>query len=402
MVWVTNVLGKPRPETSGLSAHRCGWSNCGVASRPKRSWVPPVWLARPGLKVRNAIGRFHARMVPPQLLLMERMNGLVEAKMLSLVADLAIPDLLAAGPRTAADLALETGTDADALERTLGFLVAHGLLGATRGGRFANNWFSETLRSDHPQSMREWARFFASDWHWEMWNHARHSLATGRSAALEAFGAPFFDYLNRENPSAGATFNAALAGTSTIAGPALAKGYDFSGVARLCDVGGGTGGMLAEVLEAYPSMRGVLFDLPVVAEEGRRRLAERGLADRVDVVGGSFMEAVPAGCDAYMLQAIIHDWEDESCVTILGLIATAMAPGARVLVVESVLDPVPRPADRFARTFDLVMLVTSGAGRERTYRQFESLAARAGLRIARDVTLASMFHVLEMRAAHST
>lgn len=373
-----------------------------MSPRPKRTWIPPVWLVRPGMKLRNALGRMHGRMVPPQLLVMERMNGLIEAKVISLVAELGIPDLLAGEPRTAADLAREAGLDADALDRALAFLVSRGLLGRTREGRYTNNAFSDALRSDHPQSMREWARFFASDWHWEMWNHARHSLETGGSAAEPAFGTGFWEYLGGKNPDAGTTFNRALAGTSRIAGPILAKGYDFSGVLRLCDVGGGTGGMLAEVLERHASMLGVLFDLPEVAGQARLALTERGLLDRVEVVAGSFFESVPEGCDAYMLQAIVHDWDDESCVKILSNCRKAMAPGGRILVIENVLGPAPSSADQFARSFDLVMLVTSGLGRERSRAQFESLFGRARLRVRRDVTLPSLFHVLELEADHST
>lgn len=337
-------------------------------------------------------------MVPPQLLILERMNGLVEAKVLALVAEVGIPDMLANDARTAEDLAREAGVDADALDRALALLVSRGLLGYRRG-RYANNAVSDALRSDHPQSMRDWARFFASDWHWEMWNHARHSLATGGSASKEAFGAEFFDYLTKKNPEAGVRFNRALAGTSELAGPILAKGYNFGGIRRLCDVGAGTGGMLAAVLDAYPTLRGVLYELPQVAEQARPILKERDLNERVEIVGGSFFDAVPEGCDAYMMQSIIHDWDDDSCVTILTNVRRAMAPGARVLVIENVLEPEPSPSDQFARSFDLVMLVTSGLGRERSMKEFADLFARAGLRIARDVTLPSMFHVLELRSA---
>ena len=360
----------------------------------KPQWVPPAWLARPGMRFRNTLGRLQARMVPPQYLVMERMNGLVEAKVISLVADLGIPDLLADGPRSAADLAADANVDADALDRALAFLVTKGLLGRDRDGRYKNNAVSDALRTDHPQSMRGWARFFASDWHWAMWNEARHSLRTGRAAAEKAFGSEFWTYLNERNPEAGETFNAALAGTSLIAGPILAKGYDFSKIGRVCDVGGGTGGMLAALLDAAPAMRGVLFDLPGVVEQARPRLERFGA--RCELAAGSFFDGVPAGCDAYLLQAIVHDWDDDSCVRILRNCRKAMATGGTVLVVESVLEPEPSPSDQFARSFDLVMLVTSGLGRERTRAQFDALFARAGLRVRDDVLLASLFHVLEL------
>lgn len=369
-----------------------------MGSEPKRSKIPPVWIARPGMRARNFIGRMHSGIVPPALLVMERMNGMVEAKVISLVADLGIADLLASGPRTADDLARETGVDADALGRALAFLVSRGFFAGEGHGRFRNNAASEVLRSDHPESMRDWARFFASDWHWEMWNHARHSLTTGESAAKEAFGTEFWDFLTKQNREAGETFDRAMASGTRLQAPMVAKGYDFSGVRRLCDVGGGTGGLLAALLTAYPSMRGVLFDLPEVAEQARSFLEARGLLERCEVGGGSFLDAVPEGCDAYMMQAIVHDWDDDSCVRLLSNVRRAMAPGARVLVIESVLSPEPAPIDQFTRSFDLVMLVTSGAGRERTRAQFDALFARAGLRVSRDVTLPSMFHVLELRA----
>jgi hypothetical protein len=362
-------------------------------------WIPPAWVARPGLRFRNRLARIHAAMVPAPLLVLERMNGMVESRMLALFAELGIPDLIGDGARTAGDLAAEANVDADALDRLLAFLVSRGLLARSPRGLYRNNGVSQVLRSVDPQSVRDWVRFFASDWHWEMWNQAGHSLATGRGAAEKAFGAPFFEYLTKRNPEAGASFNRALAGTSRIAGPILAKGYDFSGIAQLCDVGGGTGGMLAAVLEAHPRLRGVLFDLPEVVEQAHEPLRARGLGDRVELVGGNFFDGVPEGCDAYMMQAIIHDWDDEACITILSNCAKAMALGGRVLVIENVLQPEPSAADQFARSFDLVMLVTSGSGRERTMAQFSALFDRAGLRLRRDVTLPSLFHVLELEAA---
>jgi O-methyltransferase len=365
----------------------------------KRRPVPPVWIVKPAMRIRNALGRLHARVVPPEYLVMERMGGMVETKILSIIADLGIPDRLASGPRTAADLAGDVGADADALDRALAFLASRGLLGTSKEGRYENNWFSEVLRSDHPQSMRHWARFFGSDWHWDIWNQAGRSLATGEPGTVAAFGVPYFEYLNRTRPEAGETFNRALGGASAIAGPIVAKGFDFSGISRLCDVGGGTGGLLAEILARNTSMRGVLFDLPEVAEQARSTFEARGLSDRVEISGGSFFDRVPSGCDAYLMQAVIHDWDDDSCVKILTNVRDAMGPGGRVLVIESVLKPTPAPIDQFARTFDLVMLVITGAGRERTRAQFDSLFARAGLRVRRDVTLPTLFHVLELGAA---
>jgi hypothetical protein len=96
------------------------------------------------------------------------------------------------------------------------------------------------------------------------------------------------------------------------------------------------------------------------------------------------------------MQAVVHDWDDDSCVKILTNIRNTMPPNGRVLVIENVLQPTPASIDQFARTFDLVMLVITGAGRERTREQFDALFARARLRVRRDVTLPTLFHVLEL------
>ena len=131
----------------------------------------------------------------------------------------------------------------------------------------------------------------------------------------------------------------------------------------------------------------------------RATLAARGVTDRCELVAGDFFASVAGGCDLYILQAVIHDWDDDRCVEILTNVRNAMslrAPGARLLVIENLLDADGREKDKLTRGFDLLMLVLTGSGRERTLAQFEALFARAGLRLDRDITLPSLLHVLEV------
>jgi hypothetical protein len=153
---------------------------------------------------------------------------------------------------------------------------------------------------------------------------------------------------------------------------------------------------MGDLLAAYPLLRGVVFDLPQLAEPARAALAARGVGDRCEFVAGDFFTAVPRGHDLYTLFAIVHDWDDQRCTTILRNIRQAMAPGARVLVTEM---PVPEgPAPSFAKVMDLEMLILTGSGRERTAPEYWALFRRAGFAVEREIPLPSLFTVFELTA----
>ncbi len=171
--------------------------------------------------------------------------------------------------------------------------------------------------------------------------------------------------------------------------------YDFSAVNRLCDVGGGSGTLLADVLKANPNVNGVLFEDPAVLAAAPENLASQGLADRCEFVGGAFLESVPTGCDQYMLQLVLHDWSDGFCATILRNVKSAMPHDGKLLVIGGVLDKDGRDPWTL-RASDLLMLVLTGSGRERTRDEFAALFHRAGFRLARDVTLPSLAHIIEL------
>ena len=134
------------------------------------------------------------------------------------------------------------------------------------------------------------------------------------------------------------------------------------------DVGGGRGAFLGAVLATNPRMRGILFDQPHVVEG-----AEVG--ERCEVVGGSFFEAVPEGADAYLLKAVLHDWEDDDALRILARCRAAIPAHGALLVVERDLGAPNENAD--AKFSDLNMMVGVG-GRERTGADFASLFAAGG------------------------
>jgi ubiquinone/menaquinone biosynthesis C-methylase UbiE len=181
-----------------------------------------------------------------------------------------------------------------------------------------------------------------------------------------------------------------------VATKAVAEAYDFSGIDTLIDIAGGHGRLLAGVLEANPSMRGVLFDLPHVIEGAVKTNSETTVRDRLEYVTGDFFASVHAGGDAYIMKHIIHDWDDERALTILRNIKQAMKPGGRVLVVEAVI--ADGNGQDFGKLLDIEMLVSPG-GKERTAKEYEELFERAGLRMTRIVPTKSPYSVIEAVAA---
>jgi hypothetical protein len=173
---------------------------------------------------------------------------------------------------------------------------------------------------------------------------------------------------------------------------AVVRSYDFSGMGVLLDVGGGEGALLAAILVANPSVRGILFDRPDVVRSAGALLERAGVADRCEIAGGSFFERVPAGADCCLLKSVIHDWDDEAAIEILSACREVMGDGGKLLVVERVVRPGNEPDP--AKFSDLNMLIILG-GRERTAEDFERLYAKVGFELRTIVSTGSPYSIVE-------
>jgi hypothetical protein len=319
-------------------------------------------------------------------------------KALSLAADLGIADVLKDGPLRAAELALRTRSNEDALYRLLRALAAVGVFEEAEERRFANNALSSTLRSDVPNSVRAMIRWIGEEAAWLAWNGLAYSVRTGQPAFEHVLREQVFDYF-KLHPQTGQIFNEAMTSFSAATGAAVARAYDFSRCKKVVDVGGGHGALLLAVTERFSEVEGVVFDRPEVIA-GAHASTASSPGRRIELRAGDFFEGVPEGGDAYVMQHVVHDWDDERCVRILANCRSAMAPGGRVLVVEQVLRDGAEAA--FSKLLDLEMLVMTSGGRERTEPEFASLFERAGLRLARVVPTESMVSVVEGVAASLT
>jgi SAM-dependent methyltransferase len=322
----------------------------------------------------------------------QMITGYWVSQALYVAAKLGLADLLADGPRTADDLARATATQARALYRLLRALASVGVFAEDDRHRFALAPLGDCLRGGVPGSKRSMA-ITSGEEHYRAWGELLYSVQTGRPGFDKLYGMPIFDYLAR-HPEQAKLFDETMVGVHGRETGPMIEAYDFSGIGVLADVGGGNGSLLTAVLRAYPSLKGILYDLPHVAERARANFAAAGLADRCQAIGGSFFDSVPAGADAYLLRHIIHDWDDERSTRILRNIHRVLPDGGRLLVVESVIPPGNEPS--FAKLLDLTMLVLPG-GEERTREEYERLYAGAGFRLTRVVPTDADVSVIEGR-----
>lgn len=309
----------------------------------------------------------------------------------SVCAELGIADILKNGPRSAAEIATITGASEDAMFRLLRALASLGLL-SSEAQDFALTEIGEYLRSDAPGSLRGWARSVGHDMTWRPWGELAHSVRTGKPAFDHVFGEPTFEYLRR-NADAAAILNEAMTSISSIDARAVVEAYDFSGIHTLVDIGGGHGLLLATVLKANQSMRGLLFELPHAIDGAAALLRREGVADRCEITSGDFFRSVPEGGDAYMLKLVIHDWDNDRALQILRSCHRAMRASSRLIVIDCVLQPGDEPDP--GKFIDLNMLVMTTGGRERSEPEFRDLFAKAGFELTQIVPTATPKSVIE-------
>jgi hypothetical protein len=323
--------------------------------------------------------------------IMGMISGYWTSQVLYVAAKLGLADLLKEGPKSAEELASSTQTHPRSLYRFLSSSASLGLFAEDEQRRFSLTPLSDWLRSDVPGLQRATA-VIVGDLLYRAWAELLYSVQTGRVAFEKVHGLPFFEYLS-QNPEPASVFDEAMAmhGWATTA---ILEAYAFSGIRVLADIGGGNGSALTTILKKYPDMQGILFDLPGVVERAKPNLQAAGVADRCQVIGGSFLGAVPTGADAYLMRHVIHDWDDENSAKILKNIYRSMGKDGKLLIAEYVIPPDNMPS--VARGSDLVMLVISG-GQERTEEEFRALYERAGFCLTRIVPTKVGICVIEGR-----
>jgi hypothetical protein len=329
--------------------------------------------------------------------LRQRLMGMASGFQLSgclhVAAKLNIADRVAAGPRHVDALAADTNTQADALYRVLRALVSVGIFSEPQPRTIALAPAGELLRSDIPGSVRGLVLWTTHPFLMHVSSDLMYSVTTGKPAIEHLYGKPAFECF-ASIPEVNYDFNAGMSAISAELAPAVLEAYDFSAIATLMDVAGGHGYFICEALKRHPQMKGILLDQPGVVEGAKCTLCDMRVDDRCQPIAGNFFDHIPAGADAYFMQHIIHDWDDEPALKILGNVRQALAtrPNGRLILVDMVLPEDSRPHP--GKLLDLIMLMFPG-GRERTEAEWRSLLGKAGFIITKIVPTRAADSVIE-------
>jgi O-methyltransferase domain/Dimerisation domain len=332
-----------------------------------------------------------SQVLPPHIQLIQMGRAHVVSRTVYAAAKLGLADQLASGPKSAAELAGPMHLHAPSLHRLMRTLASLGIPTERTEQRFGLTDLGEALKTGAPGSARSSLMISGSPWSQSGWDSMIYSVQTGNTGFEKAQGVSFFDYL-AQHPDDASLFSEMMVGLHSQEPPAVAAAYDFSTFKTIVDVGGATGNMLATVLARHSGPRGILFDRQHVVQDAPALLDARGVSNRVTIEPGNFFESVPAGADAYILSHIIHDWNDDQCLTILGHVCKAMNPTGRLLIVEMLIPPgdTPHPG----KLLDMAMLVQMG-GQERTTAEYGLLLSKAGFRLARVVPTNSAASIVE-------
>lgn len=310
--------------------------------------------------------------------LMQLVSGSWATQVVYVAAELGVADLIAARVDCTFELASHTECDPDGMARLLRALIALGVICEADDGRLKLLPPGEFLLSSRHDSLRPWTLNWGR-YLWPAWTNLLHSVKTGESGRPTRNAAEEYAAVDSD-PERKRIFNSAMAGFSNLTSSALARAFDFSTAQVVVDLGGGTGTLLADLLERHSSLSGVLVELPGTIQDGMHHLVERGLAGRCQFVTGDFLKAVPRDADIYVLKNVLHNWGQEDATCILRNCREAMRHDARLLIVERVL-PSSFSASAACQAMacaDLNLLVGLG-GRARTAAEFQELLLTAGL-----------------------
>ncbi|MFE9433296.1 methyltransferase [Streptomyces sp. NPDC006640] len=329
---------------------------------------------------------------PPPMRLRELVFGAACAAAVRAAARLGVADALDDRPMEVEDLAAAVKTQPHTLRRLLRALSCQGVFVEHPDGTFGHTEMSRLLREDDPHSLRYIALWCTEPWTWAVWPQLDEAVRSGDNVFENVYGREFFTYLNEEAPESAHVFNRAMTTSSAQSARDVAELLDLEGVTSVADIGGGQGQVVASLLEKHPALHGTLLDLPGVVENADARLREGGaLAERVRIVPGDCREDIPVRADVYIIKNIL-EWDDESTRRALANVRKAARPGARVIVIENLVDDTP--SMKFTTAMDLLLLLNVG-GAKHTRQSMVDRLTDAGLVIGEVRPVNAYLHAFE-------
>ncbi|MCX6281309.1 MAG: methyltransferase [Bacteroidetes bacterium] len=353
--------------------------------------LPPYRLVQTLGNFRALILKLHRSLFPGSVVLYEQFQSFWMLQPLYIAAELNIAGLLREKPLTAAELAIRTGTDPEALYRVLRALSSSGIFKESDARLFKLNSRSRALL-DGEGSMRNMIIHHLGAVNWSAAGNLMHTVKTGENAFSALFGSDIYPYL-QQNHEEMQKFEKSMSDLSALALEPMISRYDFSGFKTIADIGGGEGFLLSAILNIVAGAKGILFDLPENSGKAKEFISSRGLSEKIFFQAGSFLEPFSLEADLYIMKNVLHNWNDALCSRILENLGKTVSSGAKLLILEMV---VPGPSvPSYAKLVDIQMLATMPGGKERTKQEFEVLLRQSGFRLNRVIPTIAPLAILE-------
>jgi hypothetical protein len=298
---------------------------------------------------------------------------------------------LAQGPATPAEIAEAESINVDATFRLMRACASIGLMTYDGHSKFAATPLLNTLHKDDANSLRGVALLMPAAGHWLPWGHLSNAIKTGEPQAMATLGRSAWEHL-ASTPAEAAAFTETMKSTSLAFNREAAKLVDTQSIRVAVDIGGASGTLIHSLMKENPALRGVVFDLPHVVPTAIKAAEDLGLQDRFSVIAGDFFATAPPPADLFLLKLILHDWNDEACLSILKNCRRTIKPDGRILVAESLIDEIGTPG--FAPMIDMNMLVMLG-GRERNLEEYKALFTAADFRFSSITPTSTPFVLIE-------
>lgn len=319
----------------------------------------------------------------------ELIRGMAVTQMIAAACEVGLPDAVDDDGTSLTSLSEHLKVHAGVLTRLARALSSYGVFEVDADSRIRHNEASRLLRTTTGPSLHWAARFWAMPGIWRSWGALSHCVGTGEEAFSHVNGQEFFSYMNG-SPEEEALYQRYMASGYPGRYAAIADVLTVAPGERVIDVGGGTGSLARTILERNPNVQAVVYDQASVISAGPGASGNDGLS----TCAGSFFDAVPAGGDIYILSWILHDWPDDKAESILRNCRKAMDAGARLVVVDRVLQESPQECDPLDLVLDLQMLLLHG-GRERTLDDFNRLLNAAGFSAPQVLSARPEFSVIQ-------
>jgi hypothetical protein len=315
-------------------------------------------------------------LLPAPLAAAEMGHQFARAHILATLSELGVADALGDERLSSAEVARRTGCDTDAMHRLLRAAATFGAVRMDDRGEVRATRLTQVLHSEEVHAVGSWCRYLSSAAHQLAWADLATSVRTGQPAFRRVHGTSLFDWF-ASHADEGERFTRGLAGLTLADAPFVVAALNPPQAGVVCDIAGGRGVLLAQILSTRPGLRGVLVESADVLPAARAYLAEQDLLERVELIAGDIFAGLDVAADLYLLKWILHDWDDATCRSLLKGVAATMTPGARLAIIEGIQEP--HVVDPRFSMIDLEMLVVTEDGRERSTHELRRLLDEAGL-----------------------